>query len=218
MSFPGDRAVYQFPRSAVIEDFEMTVIPEGEFVVYMDPDNTDAWELRIGDGVTVGGVVFATKAYIDAMTAGSGVAAGDDATAIAGVDTTQRSWPATAFGLKADKNNTILIGVPTAPTAAIGVATSQLATTLFVANGFKVKGSTSTDPDEVNFPVGHVLVADRDGNACVRNGLPAATLRLDGTSSYKLGGVGAALSGVWRGRGVIVIAGGSNHNQLERVS
>jgi hypothetical protein len=219
MAFPGDRAVYQFPRG-VEADFESVVMPQGEIVIFMDPDDINNWEIRVGDGETVGGIGFATKAYVDQMTEGSGVAAGTDILAAAGVDTVQRSWPATVFAQKANVNNAALTGVPTAPTAIEGTATTQIATTAFVDNGFKRKGSTSSDNAEVNFPVGHQLVANNNGTGTNRNSTPGATLRLDNanTLDYQLGGVGTALAGTWRSRGRILTGAAENFTMFERVA
>tara|TARA_R110000868_G_scaffold116345_4_gene309895 strand:- start:6062 stop:6403 length:342 start_codon:yes stop_codon:yes gene_type:complete len=45
---------------------------------------------------------------------------------------------ATAVGTKADTNNTALTGVPTAPTAAAGTNTTQVATTAFASSAASV--------------------------------------------------------------------------------
>ncbi len=82
--------------------------PEGEVVV-----DTGLDTLRIQDGVTVGGVLLSKEGH------GHGIA--------------DVSGLSTVLGLKAPLDSPAFTGVPTGPTAALGTASKQLATTEFVA-------------------------------------------------------------------------------------
>lgn len=218
MAFPGDRAIKQFPRG--VEDlFEAAIIEEGEICILMADELAD-WQIRLGDGVTPGGIPFATKAYVDIVAGNEGLQEGSDALASTGTDEEQRSWPATSFGLFAKKNNAVLDGAPQRANApSNGDSSLQLPTTGWVTNNFKKLGYMGSDQNEVDFPIGHIVVADLNGNGGVRNSTPAAPLRYSSgvSTEYVVGGVGTALAGTWRQRGRITIPTGNNYVLYERV-
>lgn len=220
MAFPGERAIKQFPRGTA-EQFEAAILEEGEIGILMDAAEPDNWEIRVGDGTTPGGVArFVTKAYVDVVAGNSGVQLGDDALALAGEDTEQRSWPATSFAQYAKQNNALLSGTPTLESAPSNSDSSlRLANTSWVDNNFKKLGYLGSAMDQVDFPVGHLLVANANSNGSSRNQTPGATLRLSDAVNfeYKVGGTGAIISGTWRARGRILIAAGDNFYLFERV-
>ena len=218
MPFPGDRAIKQFPRG-IVDQFDAAIIEEGEICILM-ADEIDNWEIRVGDGVTPGGIAFSTKAYVDTVAGNEGLQEGSDALASTGLDADQRSWPATSFGLFAKKNNAVLDGSPQRATApSNGDSSLQLATTGWVTNNFKKLGYLGSDTNETDFPIGHIIAADLNGNTPSRNATPPSTLRYaSGTSQeYTVGGAGTALGGTWRHRGRITNTGGNNYALYERV-
>ena len=219
MAFPGDRAIVQFAR-ATADLFTAAVLEEGEIAILLDFDDVSNFQIRVGDGTTPGGIAFATKEYVDVVAGNSGVQTGDDATALAGTDTAQRSWPATAFAQYAKQNNALLSGTPTLETAPPnGDASLRLASTGWVANNFAKLGYLGSTQDETDFPVGHRILANANGNGSARNQLPGATLRIsnDNVYEYKLGGGGTALAGTWRARGRILVPSSDNFYMYERV-
>lgn len=220
MAFPGERAIKQFPGGTA-DAFVAVILEEREFAVLMDPDNPENWEVRVGDGVTPGGILrLVSKEYVDIVAGNSGVQLGDDSTALAGTDTEQRSWPATAFAQFAKQNNALLSGAPTLDSTPSNSDSSlRLANTGWVVNNFKKLGYLGSTQDQVDFPVGHILVANANSNASNRNATPGASLRIsnDNNVEYKVGGSGAVLSGTWRSRGRIFITGGDNYYMFERV-
>ena len=95
--------------------------PEGEVVV-----DTGLDTLRIQDGVTVGGIILSKEGHGHGIYDVNGLSA--------------------ALGLKAPLDSPGLTGVPTAPTAAVGTASKQLATTEFVATALasSISGTASS--------------------------------------------------------------------------
>lgn len=137
MSFPSDHKVVQHPRGSTATVNAYTG-PIGQLVV-----DTDVKELRLQDGSTAGGTRIVNKAYVDSAVAAVAVAAGNNAQALAGVDTTLRSWPATAFGQFAPKDSPTFTGTPAAPTAATSDNSTKIATTGYVTA--KLSGIVGTD-------------------------------------------------------------------------
>lgn len=217
MAFPGDRAIKQFPRGARAT-FDSAILAVGEICILQDTLTID-WEIRVGDGVTPGGMAFVNKEYVDVVAGNDGVLAGTDIIAATGTDLEQRSWPATSWAIKAPINSPDFTGAPKADTPTVGDSTRRLATTEFVDTGYKRLGYMGTNADETIFPIGHLLVANGNGHPSVRNAVPSATLRLDGTQSYMVGGSGTVVAGTWRQRGRIADSPSGGYSYLfERVA
>lgn len=218
MAFPGDRAIKQHPRG-VADQFVAAVLAEGEICILMDPDEADNWEIRVGDGVTPGGIPFVTKAYVDFVAGNDGVQLGTDELAAAGIDTEQRSWPATAFGLFAKQNNALLSGSPTRETApSSGDASLQIATTGWVAANFGKLTYLGSNQDETDFPIGYQVMVNSSGQTPLRNQSAATVLRLSAIAQeYIFGGGGTALAGTWRSCGRVLNTGGDNSFMMRRV-
>lgn len=77
---------------------------------------------------------------------------------------------ATAIGTKADLNSPIFTGVPTAPTAASGTNTTQVATTAFViTNGVPAGGIILWSGSILSVPLGFQLCDGTNGTPDLRN-------------------------------------------------
>lgn len=139
MAFPGDHKTVQFARG-VDADVNAYTGPQGEVIVNVT-DN----ELYLHDGATLGGHRIANWANIVAAIAAITIVAGDNATALAGVDVVTRSWPATAFGQFAPKASPALSGTPTSTTAADADNSTRIATTQWVKNWLtSISGDNAT--------------------------------------------------------------------------
>jgi hypothetical protein len=77
---------------------------------------------------------------------------------------------ATAVSTKADLNSPVLTGVPTAPTAASGTNTTQVATTAFViTNGVPAGGIILWSGSTLSVPLGFQLCDGTNGTPDLRN-------------------------------------------------
>lgn len=114
-----------------------------------------------------------------------------------------------AIATKAPLASPALSGNPTAPTQAAGNNSTRLATTAFVtaavAETLQLSDLfyTGSSAGNTNFPVGSYINVADTGGQIDRNA--SATIRLNPDSNvyYRIGGSGAALSGIWRCRGYI---------------
>lgn len=202
MGIPGNRAVKQW-AGGTEADCDATLVAEREIIVDMEN-----FILRLGDGATTGGVAkFISEERIITLIAGGGgdpISPGSDDLAAAGLDSIQRSWPATSFGQFALLDSPIFEGNPRATTAPTGSNSTRIATTEFVANNFAPMPYLGSTRDETIFPIGHPVLAELSTHSAPRNQLPDFPVGLhpDFNGRYKLGGTGANLSGNWRARGI----------------
>jgi len=222
MALPSSHQITQFARAgtAVLDAYTPA---EGEIVV-----DTDLKELRLGDGTTLGGIRIGNLDYIISLIAGGGGGGGGEITpisagtlelALAGIDTDQRSWPAIIFASFAKLASPDFTGSPTSTTPGGTNNSTRIATTAFVWANFTPKFYTGVGVDNVDFPLGHTVLAVGNGNTAFRNGIPSAVLRLSPVGNeYMIGGTGTVLAGTWRGRGRGVNTGGDNNFLLQRVA
>ena len=78
----------------------------------------------------------------------------------------------TDLSAKAPLNSPNLTGVPTAPTAASGTSTTQIATTAFVSNALSNVAGGSVQTTEPSSPVEGYIWVDSDGNSSSNTGFP----------------------------------------------
>lgn len=153
------------------------VFTDGSNVIFADDDRVT---VTGGTGITVTG----TSAYTVALTTPVAVANGGT-----GVTTS------TGTGSVVLSASPALTGVPTAPTAALGTSTTQMATTAFVANAIAAIVSIPAgvilmwSGSEASIPAGWVLCNGTSGTPDLRNRFIVGA----GTgSSYAVGATGGA--------------------------
>lgn len=128
--------------------------------------------------------------------------------ALTGTDTSPKLWPATAFGQYATKASPALTGVPTTPTPAAGISTTQIVNAAWVAANFMPLPANSGTTSDTVYPLGAYVLVDATGALTQGRNSVAAGIGLNTGDTYGFlyGTTGTQLAGTWRQRGKIVIS------------